>query len=42
MGYETFLRKKPLAGVDGVLTVDLPPEESADFDVELMAGIEHL
>ena len=27
MGYETFAREASVAGVDGVLTVDLPPEE---------------
>ncbi|MDZ7925564.1 MAG: tryptophan synthase subunit alpha [Marinagarivorans sp.] len=43
MGYETFAQKAAVAGVDGVLTVDLPPEESADFDVELKAaGIENI
>lgn len=31
MGYRTFTEQAALAGVDGVLTVDLPPEESADF-----------
>ena len=30
MGYETFAKKATAAGVDGVLTVDLPPEESMD------------
>jgi len=29
MGYENFARKASEAGVDGVLTVDIPPEESA-------------
>jgi len=29
MGYETFARAAQAAGVDGVLTVDIPPEESA-------------
>ncbi len=28
MGYQTFARAAVVAGVDGVLTVDLPPEES--------------
>lgn len=28
MGYETFARDAAAAGVDGVLTVDLPPEEA--------------
>ncbi len=31
MGYETFADKAAQAGVDGVLTVDIPPEESADL-----------
>jgi tryptophan synthase alpha chain len=31
MGYEAFAAKAGEAGVDGVLTVDMPPEESADF-----------
>ncbi len=31
MGYEEFARAASEAGVDGVLTVDLPPEEAEDF-----------
>lgn len=31
MGYEAFAKAAAEAGVDGVLTVDIPPEESADF-----------
>ncbi|OMH38700.1 tryptophan synthase subunit alpha [Motiliproteus sp. MSK22-1] len=31
IGYETFLERASKAGVDGVLTVDLPPEEAEDF-----------
>jgi tryptophan synthase alpha chain len=31
MGYETFAKAAKQAGVDGVLTVDLPPEEAKDF-----------
>ncbi len=31
MGYETFAQKASEAGIDGVLTVDCPPEESEDF-----------
>jgi tryptophan synthase alpha chain len=31
MGYRAFVEKARDAGVDGVLTVDLPPEESADL-----------
>lgn len=30
-GYEDFAQAASRAGVDGVLTVDLPPEEAADF-----------
>ena len=35
MGYKTFAKKAADCGVDGVLTVDLPPEESAGFCQEL-------
>lgn len=31
MGYEAFARQAWEAGVDGVLTVDMPPEEAADY-----------
>ncbi len=31
MGYESFAAAASAAGVDGVITVDLPPEEGADF-----------
>ncbi len=31
MGYEAFAKATKQAGVDGVLTVDLPPEEADDF-----------
>ena len=31
MGYETFAEAAAEAGVDGVLTVDIPPEEAATF-----------
>lgn len=31
MGYEQFRDLAAVAGVDGVLTVDMPPEESEDF-----------
>jgi tryptophan synthase alpha chain len=31
MGYDTFARRAADAGVDGVLTLDLPAEESADL-----------
>lgn len=32
MGYEKFAQQAEEAGVDGVLTVDLPPEESVEFN----------
>ncbi len=35
MGYEHFAKSAAEAGVDGVLTVDLPPEEAAEFLVAL-------
>jgi tryptophan synthase alpha chain len=35
MGYEKFAEAAQLAGVDGVLTVDLPPEEGHDLVVAL-------
>ena len=31
MGYETFAEKAAQSGVDGVLVVDMPPEEATDF-----------
>ncbi|GJM04216.1 MAG: tryptophan synthase alpha chain [marine bacterium B5-7] len=31
MGYEIFVEKAANAGVDGLIIVDLPPEESAEF-----------
>lgn len=34
MGYESFASEAAAAGVDGVLTVDLPPEEGADGAIE--------
>ncbi len=34
-GYETFADSASDAGVDGVLTVDLPPEEARDLNEEL-------
>ena len=37
MGYEVFAKAAQAAGVDGVLTVDLPPEESTDFRAALRA-----
>jgi tryptophan synthase alpha chain len=35
MGYETFSQAAAMAGVDGVLTVDYPPEECADLAAAL-------
>lgn len=35
MGYAAFADNASAAGVDGVLTVDLPPEEAAALNVEL-------
>lgn len=32
LGYERFAQEAQKAGVDGVLTVDLPPEESQEFN----------
>lgn len=37
MGYETFAEAAQAAGVDGVLTVDLPPEEGHDLVAALKA-----
>jgi tryptophan synthase alpha chain len=37
MGYENFAVEAGRAGVDGVLTVDLPPEEGSDFTARLKA-----
>lgn len=37
MGYEAFASEAQKAGVDGVLTVDLPPEEAEDFLVTMRA-----
>ncbi len=37
MGYQTVAQRAQAAGVDGFLTVDLPPEEAADFNAELAA-----
>lgn len=35
IGYESFLKQAKAAGVDGVLTVDLPPEEGVQFCADL-------
>lgn len=43
MGYDTFIQAAVDAGVDGVLTVDLPPEEAEEFNGHLrQAGIENI
>jgi tryptophan synthase alpha chain len=36
MGYETFAKAAAQAGVDGVLTVDMPPEEAESLGAALM------
>jgi len=41
MGYERFAEQAALAGADGVLIVDIPPEESGDFDAALRAHALH-
>jgi tryptophan synthase alpha chain len=38
MGYDTFARRAADAGVDGVLTLDLPAEESAELRLALRAS----
>jgi len=35
MGYKTFAERASAAGVDGVLTVDLPPEEAGELVAEV-------
>lgn len=35
MGYEEFARRAKTAGIDGVLTVDYPPEEAEEFAGQL-------
>lgn len=43
MGYSAFAQKAAAAGVDGLLTVDLPPEEGSELDVQLReAGLENI
>ncbi|WP_439133624.1 tryptophan synthase subunit alpha [Pseudomaricurvus sp.] len=43
MGYESFAIQASEAGVDGLLTVDLPPEEAATLNIELKkCGIENI
>ena len=38
MGYQTFADTASAAGIDGVLTVDLPPEEAVEFNAQLKAA----
>ncbi len=38
LGYETFARRAAAVGVDGAITVDLPPEEAEDFVPSLRAA----
>lgn len=38
MGYEAFAQQAAEAGVDGVLTVDMPPEETAGYNEVLEAA----
>ncbi len=43
MGYKVFAEAASAAGVDGLLTVDLPPEEASDLNAELKTvGIENI
>lgn len=43
MGYAVFASEASAAGVDGLLTVDLPPEEAAPLNAELKkVGIENI
>ncbi|MCF6208883.1 MAG: tryptophan synthase subunit alpha [Ghiorsea sp.] len=43
MGYAEFAKAASKAGVDGLLTVDIPPEEAADYVVALKAeGIDRI
>ena len=38
LGYEVFAQEAAAAGVDGVLTVDCPPEEAAELSAALIAA----
>jgi tryptophan synthase alpha chain len=38
LGYERFITDAKAAGIEGVLVVDLPPEEGQDFYVQLQAA----
>jgi tryptophan synthase alpha chain len=43
MGYETFVSRAASKGVDGVLTVDLPPEEASSLNEHLKEkGLENI
>lgn len=43
MGYANFAERAQAAGVDALLTVDLPPEEGGDLDTQLQqAGLENI
>lgn len=43
MGYANFADAAAKAGVDGLLTVDMPPEEAVDLDAELKrVGIDNI
>jgi len=43
MGYQTFAQRAAAVGVDGVLMVDLPPEEAAECAGTLKAaGLDHI
>jgi len=37
MGYESFARQAAESGIDGVITVDMPPEEAEEYIVALRA-----
>ena len=37
MGYKAFAEQAAASGVDGVITVDMPPEEAGDYLTELKA-----
>ncbi|WP_114418638.1 tryptophan synthase subunit alpha [Marinospirillum perlucidum] len=39
LGYDTFVKAAAMAGIDGVLVVDLPPEEAEEF-ADLLKGQE--
>ena len=43
MGYETFARQASDSGVDGLLTVDMPPEEAAEISALMKAvGLDNI